>query len=556
MRMENNFNSAPETSAEELSALARIFALFLGKRSRLFPELMAELGSRIVTARNEGDSFITLDEKEIEAVKANPHLLTGDEALLVLEGKRLYLFREYHSELSLANSIAQRLQAPPPEKVFSREEILQTFTIEPHERQIAAVENALSSNFSIISGGPGTGKTTIIAALVNLEVKRNPAIVIEIAAPTGKAAELLTAGLARSCPDYPVKAGTLHSLFKARPGSGSFQKNSASPLECDLLIVDECSMISLDTAAKMFKGLSPHTRVVLSGDHRQLEAIGSGAVLSSLLTFVSDGSSEAEKLKKCSVELTANYRSKSAPMIQDLAKAIREEDDNARLSSRITESSSDHYTFKKTQGDSSREIIAEAVKKWGALPRICSEITEESLKEAFSKLKSFRVVTAARVGKEGCEMFNSKILDALALDSLHAPGSALLITRNSSRTGVSNGDVGIVFADQENGGVKVFFEHLAAPLSLHDLPPHESAFAITVHKAQGSGFDEVCFPLPSRETPLLTRELFYTALTRAARKITIFGTPQMVMAALSQESCRATTLTERIIAQLKVCDEK
>jgi exodeoxyribonuclease V alpha subunit len=106
--------------------------------------------------------------------------------------------------------------------------------------------------------------------------------------------------------------------------------------------------------------------------------------------------------------------------------------------------------------------------------------------------------------------------------------------------------VGIVFADKEKGGVKVCFEN-RLPLPLHDLPPAENAFAMTVHKAQGSGFKELCFPMPDEETPLLTRELFYTALTRAARKITIYGTPEMVLKALKNRSSRNSALAERII---------
>ena len=542
--------------------MARIFGAHIGRKSLSHQEIMTRLTEDLIIAREAGNSFITLDAEEDAAVKANAHFCRGEEALFHLEGNHLYLYREYRNEVALAEAIASKLLAPAPENKFSDAEIRAAFVksggpgFEPHENQTDAVKNCLASNFSIITGGPGTGKTTIIAALVTLEVKRNPGIAIEIAAPTGKAAELLTAGLSKACPEYPVKAETLHKLFKAQHGSGRFSCNASNPLECDLLIVDECSMISLDTASKMFNGLKPGTRVVLSGDHRQLEAIGPGAVLDSLLTFDPGEREAAWKLKKASTELTANYRSKLAPTIQELAKALREEDDVKLLTQRITTAASDHYCFKKSGKEVKKEALESALSHWKELPGVCSEITEESRKRAFEMLKSFRIITAARIGKDGCVKFNEEIMKALKLGSCETPGAALLITQNSRRTGLSNGDIGIVFADGVNGGIKVCFEHLAEPLPFHELPPFESAFAMTVHKAQGSGFAEVFFPLPAKDTPLLTKELFYTALTRAAKKITISGTPEMVEAALMKKSCRSAALRERILSQLEKADDE
>ena len=560
--MEQLLNITNEELPRETTAMARVFAAHVGKKSLSHQETMMRLTENLILARESGNSFITLEAEESAALLANPHFCRGEKALFHLEGSHLYLYREFHNEAALAEAIASKLQAPAPENAFSDAEIRAAFVksggpgFEPHENQTDAVKNCLSSNFSIITGGPGTGKTTIIAALVTLEVKRNPGIVIEIAAPTGKAAELLTAGLAKACPEYPLKAETLHKLFKAQHGSGRFNCNGSNPLDCDLLIVDECSMISLDTAAKMFNGLKPGTRVVLSGDHRQLEAIGPGAVLDSLLTFDPGEREAARKLKKASTELTANYRSKLAPTIQELAKALREEDDVKLLTQRITNAASDHYCFKKSGKETHKEALESALSHWKKLPEVCAEITAGSRKQAFEMLKSFRIITASRVGQDGCIKFNEEIMKALDLDSPESPGSALLISQNCRRTALSNGDTGIVFTDSINGGVKVCFEHLEEPLSFHDLPPFESAFAMTVHKAQGSGFSEVFFPLPTKDTPLLTKELFYTALTRAAMKITISGTLEMVEAALMKKSCRSTALRKRILSQLEKADDE
>ena len=542
--MEKNLPDTPGASA-----LAAVFGDFLKRQSGTDREEIAAVGSALVTARNNGDSYILPDDASCALIRSVPALTEGELPLLVLDGRRLYLNREYRNETSLARNIANRLKAPAPEQPFSDAEIVAAFQRTPNEEQKAAVKNALQQNFSIISGGPGTGKTTIIAALVTLELKRDPGLLIEVAAPTGKAAELLTKGLAEACPEHPVKARTLHALFKARPDTGKFGYNSISPLECDLLIVDECSMISLDVAARMFEGLKPETRVVFSGDHRQLEAIGSGAVLSSLLNAAADRSPGSEKLQSAGTELTVNYRSRQAPAIQALARAVRERVPDDELCEMICRSVPPNYIFRENSPDSRKELLNAAFEHWKDLPRLAARITPESVKDAFGLLKSFRIITAMRVGSEGCARLNQEILSVLGIAGSYAPGSALMITRTCRRTGLANGDVGIAFTD-DSGGVKVCFEDHPRPFPVHELPEHESAFAMTVHKAQGSGFQEVYFPMPQADTPLLTRELFYTALTRAALKITISGGKEQVLAALGRECRRATALTERLLENL------
>ena len=360
--MKNKEEKSIENAVQESTALARIFGEFL-KRKSSGSRIISEIGEKLVSARSTGDSFITLEKPEIDELEKNSSLLTGNDALLFLEGNRLYLYREYRNEKTLARLIADRLLRQAPDNPFSDEAVANAFPkgpagdLKPHKNQIAAVRNCLESNFSIITGGPGTGKTTIIAALVALELERDPGIIIEIAAPTGKAAELLTKGLAAELPQHQFKARTVHSLFKAKPGTGCFGKTASDPLECDLLIVDECSMINLDVAAKMFSGLKAETRVVLSGDHRQLEAIGSGDVLSSLLTFASDGSAAAGILKKAGVELTENYRAEKAPSIQFLAHSIREEIPDDELCEKIVRCSEADYQFRKMEKTSREEIL-------------------------------------------------------------------------------------------------------------------------------------------------------------------------------------------------------
>ena len=538
-------------NAVEVTPLARVFGAHLKHLSTAAPDVMAALGEKLVMARRAGDSFIELDENELQAVKANPFLTSPEEGLLCLEGNHLYLFREYRDEVTAAESIAARLKVSIPEYTVEESDFPEYFNSE----QKNAVRNSLNSSFSIISGGPGTGKTTVIAALVALEVKRNKAIDIAIAAPTGKAAELLTQGL-KDTP-HPIKARTLHSLFKASADTGRFGKNSTEPLACDLLIIDESSMLSLDTVAKVLKGLPLESRLILSGDHCQLEAIGSGAVLQSLLCCQTPDTPSGRLLEKAGAELLINYRSKEAPFIQELARDIREEKLSPKeLTDKIVNTQSPDFTCRRAEKDFYAVITAAAEAHWKKLPATAKKMSAENIQKAFEILKSFRIVTAAREGKEGCAAINRKILEKLRIPSIHAPGSAVLITRNCRRTGLSNGDVGIIFADTGSGTLKAVFEHLENPLSIYELPPHESAFAMTVHKAQGSGFAEVFFQLPSKENGLLSRELFYTALTRAAQKITICGASEVIQYALEHRSLRKTMLAERILRELEKKNEK
>ena len=542
--MEHSFEYNAEDTVE-LTPLARVFGAHLKHLSSDAGDLMEALGEKLVMARRSGDSFIELDEKELQAVKANPALTSETEGLLHLEGNHLYLYREYRDEVSAAESIAARLKVTLPEYTLEEGDFPEYFNIE----QKNAVQNSLNSNFSIISGGPGTGKTTVIAALVALEVKRNKDISIAIAAPTGKAAELLTQGL-KDTP-YPLKARTLHSLFHASPDTNRFGKNSENPLMCDLLIIDESSMLSLDTVARVLKGLPEKSRLILSGDHCQLEAIGSGAVLQSLLCTPAPDTPSGRLLKKAGAELLINYRSKAAPVIQELARNIREEKlTSEELTEKIVTTQSPDFICCRAEKDFYAAMTNAAEAHWKKLPATAKEMSAENIKEAFEILKSFRIVTAAREGKEGCAAINQKILEKLHIPALHAPGSAVLITRNCRRTGLSNGDVGIIFADTASGTLKAVFENLANPLSIYELPPHESAFAMTVHKAQGSGFSEVFFQLPSKANSLLSRELLYTALTRAAKKITICGASEIIQYALEHRSLRKTMLAERVMREL------
>ena len=535
---------------EESAALDRVFGAFLCRTAESRDDALYALGTELIRRRREGHSFIFLSPEELSLLEKYPCLTDERNGLLVRDDDKLYLRREFRNEESVARAVAGLLKKPLLPGTFTDEEIDSACGKKLNPEQHRAVRNALTRSFALISGGPGTGKSTIIAAVAELELRQRPRSVIRITAPTGKAAELLADDLARVLPGRNLTTSTLHRLFRGRALTGEFGVDAEDPLECDLLIVDECSMIPLGAAADMFRGLRPETRVVLSGDHRQLESIESGAVLSELLSARENAPDSL--LARAGVELTENYRSSAAPRIQYLAAEIRRGSlPEEKLRDLLTSENTDDYCF--LSGPPQEKMLETARRCWGELPGTASTFAPDREEKAFGLLASFRVLTANREGPEGCGELNRMILRTLGLRSLYAPGSALMVTRNSPAAGLANGDVGIVFAFPD-GSARIVFRNGRRAFAPHELPPHESAFATTVHKAQGSGFEELFFLLPREDSPLLTRELFYTALTRAKKKITVAGKRESVLGALKRKSSRNSCLARRIIRLLE--DEK
>ena len=539
-------SSVPESQSgeKEFTALDRIFGDFLCRKAGEEDEALRALGMELISARREGHSFISLSPEQRQLLEKYACLTDEKRGVLRLEEDKLYLFREFLNERIVAEAVAKRLLMDAPPADFPDEKIDEACGTKLSGEQHRAVRTALSHALALISGGPGTGKSTIITAVAELELERNPQSCIRIAAPTGKAAQLLADSLKEKLPRRELEARTLHKLFGIDVETGKFKHNGENPLECDLLIVDECSMVSLSLAANIFRGLRPGTRVVLVGDHRQLESIESGAVLAELL------SREAPPLlAEAAAELIENHRSDKAPRIQKLAAEIRREvmppEEICQL---LASENTDDCGFFP---DVSEELMLKTAREhWGALRKLAADPANKT--EAFRRLNGFRILTANRIGRGGCNEINTRIMKTLGLRSRYAPGSALMVTRNSEAMELANGDIGLVFA--AGGENRVFFEHCGRSFSPSQLPPHESAFATTVHKAQGSGFDEVFFALPQPESPLLSRELFYTALTRAKLKITIAGPRESVVNALNRRCARNSCLAQRVARFLR--DEK
>ena len=509
----------------------------------------------------------------------------AEAAPLVLEHGLLYLrrYREYERRLALQlRRIAARVV---PETAIERVAPLFA-TLFPaanegdHQARAAAL--ALRRALLLVTGGPGTGKTTTIARLLVLRIAQalrsdQAPPRIALAAPTGRAADRMADSLRRAVAQMaahgieaawldalPAQASTLHRLLGTIPDSPRFRHHADHPLPFDIVVVDEASMVDLPLMCKLAEAVADGAQLILLGDPDQLPSVEAGDVLAAILHAAGAGDAlapddaralhallgdaphdaEADGLHGHRVHLIRGYRQSEALDLAPLAEAVRGGDAEAALALlRNGELSNVHFH----EGiDDPLQARPGLLAHWRGL----AAAGDPAL--ALQLANRLRLLTALREGPQGARGLNARIEAALSGRRIGAPpawfpGRLLLITENSYRHGLFNGDVGICLADAAgtplawfpgDGDVRAF--HPAA------LPAHESAFAITVHKAQGSEFDEVWLQLPRADSRVLSRERVYTGLTRARTVLHVAGSADVIAAALGRHAGRVSGLGWRL----------
>jgi exodeoxyribonuclease V alpha subunit len=513
----------------------------------------------------------------------------GERAPLVLDGTRLYLHRYWEYERDLAGWIARAaaLDDEPVDEALLSSGLARLFPAgdgggkEPDRQRIAACA-AVLRRFSVISGGPGTGKTTTTARLLALLIEQagGAGARIALAAPTGKAAARMQeavgkAAAALGCGEetrraIPREASTIHRLLGPLRGSPRFRHGAGNPLPFDTVVVDEASMVDLALMCKLVRALPPHARLVLIGDKDQLASVEAGAVLGDICgfreaTLPAALSRRVEKIAGCSlpaaprekphpapipciVTLRRNYRFRPASGIAALAGAVREGDATRAVAL-------------LARGDMEDVVLTPPPPAQRLAAALRGRIVEgfgpclaaAGLGEKLALLDRFRILTPLRRGPRGVEGLNALVEEVLAAEGLIDPalrwyeGRPLLVLKNDHALRLFNGDAGIVLPDPAaGGGLRAFFPTAGggAPRRLLPLrlPEHETVFATTVHKSQGSEYERVLLLMPERDTPLLTRELLYTALTRARGRVEIVSSPDVIAAAVSRGTRRASGL--------------
>ena len=498
---------------------------------------------------------------------------------LVLDASnRLYLHRYWQYESDLATGILQRaeLDAENIDEALLAEGLAGLFPATPDvtetDWQCVAASTAVKKKLCVISGGPGTGKTRTVVALLVLLLQQagEKPLRIALAAPTGKAAARLQEALKKwkttlpSAPEIqaglPEESFTLHRLLGGRPDSVQFKHNAENPLPFDVVVVDEASMVDLAMMAKLFAATPPSARLVLLGDKDQLASVEAGAVLGEICAETEQRTTTPPPngpapLSTCIVRLRKNYRFGTENGILALSRAINKGDAERAL--KLLREQSDEA--RAHGGISARALPSPAQLKTQLRSRSVEGFSEmlraREPQAALLALNRFRLLCAVRRGPYGVESLNRVVEEILSEAGLISPrqrwyaGRPVLVTRSDHNLRLYNGDVGLILPDPATGEPRAWFPDTdTAPRSVLPvrLPEHETVFAMTVHKSQGSEFENVLLLLPDRESPVITRELLYTGVTRASRQVELWFDEAVFRAAVSRRVERASGLRDAL----------
>lgn len=478
---------------------------------------------------------------------------------LVLEDSRVYFQRYWYYEQALAAHLLQRRQIPHhrPDTQWLETQLAELF---PHAMQAVdwqchAVRQTLHQGISIISGGPGTGKTTVIARLLILLLRWQPELRFALAAPTGKAAARMQEAIRQNClklqlsddekAKLPENARTLHRLLGYLPNQSRFRHHAMNPIPADVVIVDEASMVDLALMYKLIDAVHPEARLILLGDRNQLASVETGTVLGEICAVAEQDNSP---LQTNVTFLQHSYRFDDNSGIGQLAHAINQGDEVRALT--LLDDSA--YPDIVLLDDESllQKILLDNFAQQLAIWRQPMTVHQDD----FRTFEQFQLLSPHRRGRRGVEGLNRYVETLLRQHGVISKqaywyqGKPILIQQNHYALGLFNGDIGIT-RQHDDGRFRVHFpsnegDNLDFPLAR--LPNHETAWAMTVHKSQGSEFDEIMLVLPEKTSAVLTRELLYTAVTRARSKLFIYGHCDMIREAIRKPVQRQSGLAEKL----------
>jgi exodeoxyribonuclease V alpha subunit len=512
---------------------------------------------------------------------------------LVLSEDRFYLYQYFQYERQVAHALSVRAEldhtltdahmamlACTADQLFKADE-------SPDWQKVAAC-NAVMNRLAVISGGPGTGKTTTVTKLLAmyLTLERDKRLadgnehwpVIQLAAPTGKAAARLSESIAGAKESLPLDAGlkahipaqgqTLHRLLGVRPNNNQVKYHRDNPLHLDLLVVDEASMIDLPLMAKLLDALPPHAKLILIGDRYQLASVEAGSVMGDLCdqpeVVVKSSSLQKRLADLCQVDLREGLEKPMANAVSFLKKSYRFRDDSGigalafavnqgNLPALKTALSGqyDDVDWVPDTSDTPDALLDHMLKQYTPFFECVQKGAQASL--VLETFNQFRLLTGMRRGRFGVESLNEAFEERLLKARAITPngrwysGRAVMITRNEPSLSLYNGDVGVALLDETSGKIRVWFD-LGGTLksfSTSRLPQHEPVFAMTVHKSQGSEFDQVTLLLHGAGRGL-SRELVYTGITRAKKRCLLWGDKAVLVKSAQSPTIRMSGLSDRL----------
>ena len=632
--------------AGRLPPLAYYFARFMARGCGVGEDSVAALSAALVSARNlAGDVCVDLSEQAgrvlftdealadadgpvaparadwLAALQDYPWLGgPGDRAPLILDGDRLYLGKYWHFEAAVAAALLGRLAAAADlDAARLRDGLARLFPApvsssadEPApDWQRVAAATAVTRRFAVISGGPGTGKTTTVVKVLALLLEQDPALRIALAAPTGKAAARLSESVGNGkghiasvgaisgevLERIPEQAQTIHRLL-GYGADGLFRRDADDPLPVDCLVVDEASMIDLPLMARLLDALPTAARLVLLGDRDQLASVEAGNVLGDITGRgqpirysaerarrleeigalpssaehggLSGGDGRTGALHGDTAEPAASTAGDDPPPIAASVALLRVSwrfgaDSGIGALARTVNAGDGAGALALLDGGTHADIsrleptahaLHPACIEW-AVERFASVLEAHHPEAALRRLERTRVLAALHRGPFGVETLNARITERLhtrgqpaspvGADGLHH-GMPVMVTANDYEVGLYNGDVGLIW-DDGAGRLRAHFraaDGSLRTLSVRQLPPHVCAYALTVHKSQGSEFDEVLLVLPPDPHPLATRELLYTAVTRARSRVRVHAGSAALLHACATRVQRTSALAGRL----------
>jgi exodeoxyribonuclease V alpha subunit len=566
-------------------------------------EVIRRIARRLAQARSDGHSCLDLatvaggDDGEGGRFPALVALTTmlatsgivGDgrePTFLVQDDTRLYLYRYWAAE----RRVAQRLRAllalgdsEPDAAALARLSALfptqldqssSTSGLAALDWQAIAALAALRRRLAVVVGGPGTGKTTTVVKILACLLASQPDLRIAVAAPTGKAAQRLKEAMSQGVervrswlPSHDAvtlteaaqQAATIHRLLGYHGGEERFRHRAGSPLRCDVLVVDEASMVDLLLFDALLAALPDHARLIVLGDAGQLTSVETGVVLGDVHhaaertagfspALVASARMHvgmelpvdpaASSLRDSVVELRHSHRFDDSKAIGRLAAAVRAGQGEAAWAMMLA--SADVADDSVCLVPDLDAALAHAVPAY----RLAAHAADPHT--ALRALDRMRVLAALRSGEWGVEGLNRRIARALGHGLGPHHGSPLIITANAPDLGLANGDIGVWWRTDQ--GLRAFFPGMADGFAAARLPDHDAAWALTVHKSQGSEYDRVVLVLPPTPSPVLCRQLVYTGLTRVRHGAVVCAERAVFIAAVADAAARMSGLEAALLA--------
>ncbi len=569
-----------QTKQDDIVALLAAIVSHQNAQGDVCINLLDYAGKKLLLNGNLIDVNVVALDRLVQALQSHPRVKTADfPSPLVLDGKRLYLGKYWQYEQTLAKNIQQRLE----QKIEFDESVLkkglhELFSLQENETnwQAIAASICVQKHFTVISGGPGTGKTTTVIKVLALLLQQQPELNIALLAPTGKAAARLSESIknALSCvPEelakhIPTESATIHRMLAWQPHKNRFYYNRSNLLAVDVVIIDEASMVDLSLMTQLLEAIPLHARVILLGDRDQLASVEPGRVLGDItghgqpIYYSADMAKqlialglyldqadinpqpEAINIMDSVAILRKSYRFDAHSSIGLIAKWVKQSQGGKALSLLQSGERSDATFFSMENEQCFTQIVDYAVEKYQKY------LQQQEVEKALAQFDYFRILCALHGGEYGVERINAQIEQALAAKGLIQQhdfyhGKPIMITRNDYESGLFNGDIGLLWQDQQ-GSLKAWFRTAQGlkAVELARLPEHNCAFAMTIHKSQGSEFNRILLVLPEQNTQLYSQELIYTGITRAKEKIAVAALAQSFKLACRQKQKRESGLAE------------